>query len=701
MIVEERIQSLVAFLEERQRQLTLPFSDCDESDRQSGGRFGPGNDCGGRGGGSSGSVPTEPPSPPQQEEDTGTLLVNGSAGDASTIRGTSRTNTSNGFPAAWKKAGTLEYTGRLPGVDGVKQITVVRPKVFTEAAKKSGFKSVAAAVRFGCATAEGSVVNIEASAKRAVRESTLMDMNEVHIVSTIPVSQSDPSLGDGRVHVILKSFEDGHTQAHYQYFQVSDEAKRRIKQEQKDDKDAGGPGFSKTERDISNKIFDIMLTSLEEAEKAGVDLADTDAAGSSSNDTYKGYKLWGRFGMDGEIAQHTYGMTAFGRKLKEDLAKPSDPDPKKPPVGPDILTEEFRRKFETTGQLNLQELLLTRKGERYWIENGGFSRLALNFKDTESLGYKRYAKLRDMMARARERGSRDYLDFVDFVTRSSICVCPSEWRGFRQEDVEQRIKSLAEFLESRNCGTGSGGFQKGNTCAGGLAADVATGAATGAVVGAAHGAGATMGFPAAVAAGAGAGALAGAAKGFYDNKMRPTRAAKAISKVGSSDEKVAGLVKDLGGSPRSIADAKGRNTLAIRVKDDDGKNLYDVRMTKDSITVRPAPGRESLTDKQIENFKKIAAENHPHAVKVVVDKAPPTTLARVTKAGASITYDATLGFVAGFVGPMLPSVAGAAAEAVAGQAAGQVVGNAVAKAGVGSSPVVYGTVIDAVKKVKV
>jgi hypothetical protein len=697
MIVEERIQDLVAFLEERQRQLTLSFSDCGDDDRQTGGRFAPGNDCAsGSGGGDSDSDSSGPE--PQREEDTGTLLVDGSSGDASTIRGTGRTTTGNGFPPAWKKAGMLEYTGRLPGVEGVRQITVVKPKLFTEAAKQSGFKSVAAAVRFGCATAEGSVVAIQADKRKAVRNGALVDMTNVDIVSTVPISTSDPSLGDGRVHVMLQSHSDGFTRAHYQYFQVSNDAKRRIKQEQIDDKAAGGEGFSKTERNIGNAIFDIMLTSLEEAEKAGVDLADTSAAGSARDDTYKGYKLWGRFGMDGEIADHSYGMTAFGRQLKQDLAQPRDPDPKKL-VGPDILTDKVRAKFESTGRLNLQELLLTRKGEKYWIEHGGFTNLALDFKDKESLGYKKYAKLRDMRARARARG-RDYLDFVEFVTRSAICVCPSEWRGFRQEDVEQRIKSLAEFLESRNCGTGSGGFQKGNTCAGGLAADVAAGAATGAVVGAAHGAGATMGFPPAVAAGAGAGALAGAAKGFYDNKMRPTRAAKAIAKVGSSDEKVAGLVKDLGGSPRSVADAKGKNSLSIKVKDDDGKNLYDVRMTKDSITVRPAPGRESLTDKQIDNFKKIAAENHPHAVKVVVDKAPPTTLSRVAKAGASITYDATLGFVAGFVGPMVPTIAGGVVEGVAGQAAGQAVGEAIAKAGVGSSPIVYGTVIDAVKKVK-
>lgn len=643
-------------IEDRDRQTRLSFDDRpgDDCGRQSGGRFASGNDCASESGSPQQSTTRVP---------AGEGIVNSSGPEIPPARvtGSARTNTKNGFPAAWRGSHGFVYTGSLPGLEGVREITVQQPKEFTKAVKRAGFKSVADFAQFGCAVAEDSKVDISTSTRQAYIGGTIVDGTQVAIESDIAIDADRPERGRASVVVKLISYENGDSFAYYDYFQRDQTARNMIEAEKEA---SGNTGFSATEAKLGREIYDKFLGSLEAAEKAGVPLAKTLAAGSASDSQYRGYRLWSRFGFDADLS----GSTRLG--VLRDLLERNP--------GSQILAPDAKQRFLESGNLRLQELISTKEGERLWREHGGSVNMELDFTDKESIGYKRYRETLDRLRKAKSIGSRGYDDFIAFLSRAYICQSPSEWRGFQPASVESRYRDLIQFAEDRNCGTGSGGFQKGNTCAGGVATDVATGAAKGAASGGAHGAASTLGFPPAVIAGVAGGAAVGAVKGLYDNRMRPTRAARAIKEIGSSDEKVAGLVKGLGGSPKSVADADGKRAVTISVKDGDGKKVFDVRMTKDSITVSPARGNESLSKSRIDEIKAIAQQNHQQAVRVVVDKSPSSTLARLAKAGASIAYDATLGLVAGFVSPLLPAVAGSIAEEVAGEAAGNAVGTAVA-----------------------
>ena len=782
--IECRIASLRAFIEARDRQLELPFSECGDDDRQTGGRFGPGNDCaGGAGAGS----------------------------------------TAAGFPSSWGRQDRVSTSRNLP--HGIGRLEVTNAKAAKSIAESMGVRNVADLLRVGAATAKGSEVTIEA--KEAMRWTLDGEkrLRSVSIASESPIEGG----GSATVEVTLRDFEGRPPYVYYDYFQVDDETRGQIRFE----KTQSDGGLSPTERRVSAAIIDQMLESLAAADEAGIGDARTAAAGSPGDSTYKGYRLWGRFGFDGSITQ---SRTA-GQNLLRAINAGSDHG---------LMTPEQEDRFRVKGSINLQELLSTKAGERWWSQNGEGMSMELDFSNKQSLGYKRFRDFLDKHRRAKKRAEpRDYLDFVDFVCRSSVSRDLEEWPGFRgveqrsgcgkddggkfakgndcagdgkaggakekplnandpeavkafiakmakeagldihgrptpkgsprpnvdpqskpkslhqqrleaagkwssgagadkhrdeqakfQESVayhddidplkdllrssgigwgayanqanefvrkskgtpqqttkkdfnrkaaqaaSQGDESLAKFLdesgmselarklrakrEHRNCGTGGGGFQKGNTCAGQAVSDVAGGAAKGAVVGAATAVGNTGGFPPAVATGAATGAAIGAVKGLYDNRMRPTRAGKAIKAIGTTDEQVASMVKGLGGSPKSIAEADGKSAVTLSIKGKDGKSQFDVRMTKSEVRIKPVTGRQNLTAGDIKQIKKIAQDNSPKSVRVVVDAVPTSVLAKIVKAGASLAVDATGALVAAFVVPSAPAVVGTAIEATTG-----------------------------------
>jgi hypothetical protein len=174
-----------------------------------------------------------------------------------------------------------------------------------------------------------------------------------------------------------------------------------------------------------------------------------------------------------------------------------------------------------------------------------------------------------------------------------------------------RYASLLAFAESRDCGQDKDGkFSKGNTCASGLAADVAKGAASGAVLGATSGFFKTF-IPQVAATGAAYGAVAGVVKGIYDNKMRPTRVSGRIKKLGMTDKGIANIVKGLGGSSKSVASITGRSRMTVKIKDDDGKVTHVVDFAKKSLTIYPSKGSKELSDSELQAVKNIAAQNAP------------------------------------------------------------------------------------------
>lgn len=225
----------------------------------------------------------------------------------------------------------------------------------------------------------------------------------------------------------------------------------------------------------------------------------------------------------------------------------------------------------------------------------------------------------------------------------------------------RRYEDLMEYVHSRNCGIGPGGFQPGNTCASGKAADVAAGAAKGAIKGAAIGAGLTW-TPVGAAKGAAAGAAVGAVGGFVKNVRRPGRVRRTIERVGTTEDKVAGLVKRLGGTPSSSADVDGK-TLTLKIVNKQGDKVFDVRIDSKKIVVTPSRKSGTLTAKEISEVKKAAVDNHPKPVDVIVKSKSPSYLSSLVKSGLKITADASGTLVASAVVPLAATVGVAAADA--------------------------------------
>jgi len=209
---------------------------------------------------------------------------------------------------------------------------------------------------------------------------------------------------------------------------------------------------------------------------------------------------------------------------------------------------------------------------------------------------------------------------------------PKKW----ERSIDARHASLLAFAESRDCGQEKDGkFSKGNTCAGGIAADAAKGAATGAVFGAVSGLAKTF-LPQGAASGAAAGAVAGAVKGIYDNQMRPTRVSARIERVGMTDKSVAALVKGLGGTSKSLASTNGRSGLTLTIRAKGGKVSHVVDVTDKKVLIYPVSGRKEMTDDQIAKIKTIASENAPKETTVVVKTNSLSYASRLAKKGFAV-----------------------------------------------------------------
>jgi hypothetical protein len=633
--IECRYASLLAFAEARDTQLALPLSG-DNCGRESG-RFAPGNTCAADGGSGSGGQKDAPSRP-----------------RANPVAGGPRANTSNGFPTAWRRDRPISHKGGLPGMPDIAEIKVDNGKRVSDIAKESGVASAASLVRLGAADAKKSEVDISSSVDR-VRlpgSDSIIDAKTVTIESKVPVyigGTPEPGqrpVGHVGLEVSLRKYGDDPPHVYYGLFDFDYGVQTAIRRE----KSASQHGDSPIERLLGASIIDKMVTSLEEAEKAGLSRASTYAAGDQSNPLYKGYRLWGRFGFDAPLSRGQI------RKVQEALASRNPAEP--------ILSPENENKLRLTDSLTLQELLSTKPGEKWWSQHGYSMNMTLDFTDKDSPGYVRYRKMLEKTRRAKGIGRRAFEDFCEFAAASHLDL--SEWRGFDADSLslECRVASLMAFAEARNCGTGSGGFQAGNTCASSKLADAAEGAAKGAIKGAAVTAGVVGPIPHIIAKGAVVGAAAGAVKGLYDNAMQPTRVMNQIKKIGTSEEQVASLVKRLGGSPKSVAKVKN-GALTLHVKNDRGEKMFDVELGEKQYTIVPGRKSGTLSSSEMAQVKKIADENSPKEVAVVVKSKSASYVAKLVRKGFQVTANAAGTLIATVVAPMSPAIVGTVVEMTA------------------------------------
>jgi hypothetical protein len=624
-----RYASLIAFCEARDRQLELSFGDGDDGcGRQEGGKFGQGNSCQAEGQGLASAIRA-------QAETAGVASFTGSNvpkafGKASSVRISNPGDVLDVFsslgsltldkavgmlPGAREPGAKVVVSGSHRGDNGIIQSTVVVPLAdYGDDDYPSLNVRVKTSVeRFGPDSGHYGTGDIE----RSGVEFSSPVRSALHLDLLSASSQTQEVIVAG--HRAMRTPED-----------------RRTPEEV-----AAIEAGSKMERKIASKMMSMTIEAIAEAEDSGIDAVYTYAAGAGtgrtnlgdSPDSYRGYALWGRFGLDGNVAWRGRDSN-FGRIL-DGIAS----DPNHPLRG--AFHEDVWRKYQSDEPVTLQDVIATKEGERLWRQHGIGLKLAINLKDKKSKGYQRFQRMKKAASRAGGEG-REFFWWL------------AEHRG----DPMDYFKA-----ERRNCGTGSGGFQKGNTCGSQLAADVAGGAITGAAVGAASALG-TAGTGA--APGAAAGAAIGAVKGLYDNQMRPTRAAKAIAAIGSSDEQVAGLVKTLGGTPKSIAEATGKKSVSIAIKGSDGKTSYEVAMDAKSVRIKPSKDKGSMSKDEIAKVKSLAESVSPKSVEVSVGQFPSSTLAKFVRAGASLAVSVGGAFVASFVGTMAPAIAGTAVEASTG-----------------------------------
>jgi len=170
---------------------------------------------------------------------------------------------------------------------------------------------------------------------------------------------------------------------------------------------------------VAGKVMDVMLSSLEAAEKAGFVRAETLADGYGPGNTngkkteMQGYRLWGKFGFDGDVPRGWFmNLQNKGIDVSEALN----------PLDSIRLRED--------GVVRLQQVLATKKGEAIWKQWGIPLPLTFDFTDKKSDGYLRYQRMLSLSKKAKSYRSL----FFEYVAGLELREDPSLWSGF----VEQR-----------------------------------------------------------------------------------------------------------------------------------------------------------------------------------------------------------------------------------------------------------------------
>ena len=171
---------------------------------------------------------------------------------------------------------------------------------------------------------------------------------------------------------------------------------------------------------VARGLYSGVVKSINEAEKIGVSEVGMLAAGSDSNDEFKGYRIWPRLGFDGVIPRSritpTYSLRlGFFEKYGSNLS--------------DAILSPRAREEKKAGALTIQSLYDTKEGQRWWEENGGSMGMSLRIGDDSDPGWQRFKRISERVS------DRDIIDVLEV-----------EWRCIREE-VEQR----------GFCATGEGG----------------------------------------------------------------------------------------------------------------------------------------------------------------------------------------------------------------------------------------------------
>lgn len=233
--------------------------------------------------------------------------------------------------------------------------------------------------------------------------------------SSIPVSpDGSDQLGSIKNMVSLMKDDDGNLVVAYDSMSLDSKAMSSI--------DGESEGDSADRRRIVSLVLERMTESMSVAEKSGAVRADTIAAGNSGS-ALQGYRLWPQFGFDGLLDR------ADVDAIKADVK----------------LTPEQRRRANS-GSMTVQQLIATPEGDRWWNENGTTIELSFDFTNKESVGYKRFERMKKMLERLKER-NKNRSEFVD---------------GVEQRDAGCEKTEGGRFAKGNDCAKGDGSGSEGN-----------------------------------------------------------------------------------------------------------------------------------------------------------------------------------------------------------------------------------------------
>jgi len=332
----------------------------DDCGRQSGGRFGQGNNC---------------------AVDDGGANVSGGGGSALADRGpkvdTDWWRTAPNGEAKWNSA-KIKKSPPVSGGHVLNSFTVPDVGELASAMTDIGqFSSLDDVVTIGGGIRRGADITVEGEG----------DM--IRTKSTMPISP-DGSGKDGTAEVNVTLFDNG------EGFSISyDELYVDFPEGEEDSPEAI--------RRVSSVMMERMTESLAKAESLGAQTAETSAAGSATSHL-KGYRLWPQFGFDAEIpSYHKDGIREFAEEAISSRGKDS------PPAWAARIIDKLGRLDDP---LTIQELISSREGQKWWDENGKGINLQLNFQDKSSLGYKRYEKMKALLSRLKDRNkNRNWYDY--------------------------------------------------------------------------------------------------------------------------------------------------------------------------------------------------------------------------------------------------------------------------------------------------
>jgi hypothetical protein len=313
---------------------------CDDSDRQEGGKFGEGNDC---------------------------------DGDTATAQKPARVNNS------WKskvepvvvEGEELQSNPPSKSLAGVNSVVIVDGELLHDSLKALGVTLDQTARACGGLSPEADITVSHGGLKDIAKSlegdasAERKPHDRVTVLTSMPVADI---AGAASVAASLARDDDDDLVMTYTMLKVSEEAQKNAQ-------------FA-----VARQMMKGVVESITNAGKIGVKRVEMLAAGDSSNEKFKGYRIWPRLGFDGVIPRgrvtSTYTLSsgffnAYGSKL------------------PDSILSPRAREEKKAGALTIQALYETPEGQKWWEENGGNLEMTLDVGDEGSPGWQRFQKIRE------------------------------------------------------------------------------------------------------------------------------------------------------------------------------------------------------------------------------------------------------------------------------------------------------------------